>query len=220
MQFKHTLLATILATGFILPAAAHEITFAVGGLSSTLNSEQKYTDSVSQADIHSAGTHTSLGGEAALGYVWNVNSGFDIGFEMFYDFVNDLQVYASYDALDTVNNVWGGRVMPAFRITNNTKIFIDLGYALIDQTLDISKVNPSGTVPGFSSTSVKSNNKGGFQYGAGVETMIYNTIGIRLAYTVQQTAELKLSSDDGTQSFKTTPTVYDFFFGGTYHFQF
>lgn len=220
MQFKHTLLASAFAASFILPATAHEITFALGGLSSSLNSQQQYIDTLFDVDDRDSGANTTLGGEAAVGYVWNVNSGFDIGFEFFYDFVSNLDVYSNLNALNTVDNLWGLRALPAFRITNNTKIYIDLGYAIIDQTLDISALDPSGSVPGFSSSSVKSKNKGGFQYGAGIETMIYNTIGIRLAYTAQESEELKLSSDDGTQEFRATPTVYSFFFGATYHFQF
>ena len=219
MQFKHTLVAAALTAGFMGTACAHEITFALGGSSATLNAEQEFIDTTpgSGIDVHSTGNDTVLGGEFAAGYVWNVNSGFDIGFEFFYDFVSGLEVIAPSGESTTVDNIWGLRAKPAFRITNNTKIYIDLGYAIIDQTLDISNVVG---LSGFSATSAESKNQGGFQYGAGIETMIYNTIGIRLAYDVQQSAELSLDSDDGIESFTSTPTVYTFFFGATYHFQF
>lgn len=224
MQFKHALLIGGLSAGFIMSASAHEITFAIGGLSSTLNSQQQYIDTTPGTGIDSrdSGSNTILGGEAALAYVWNVNSGFDIGFEFFYSYTgNNLDVYASSGALNTVNNVWGFRGLPGFHITNNTKIYVNLGYAIVDQKLDISGVDPSGHVPGFSSTSATSGSfDGGFQYGAGIETMIYNTIGIRLAYTAEESSALTLKSDNGAQKFEATPTVYSFFFGATYHFQF
>ncbi|MFI4957046.1 MAG: outer membrane protein [Gammaproteobacteria bacterium] len=221
MQFKHTLLAAVISSGFIMQASAHEITFALGGLGTTFNVQQEYkdTDPATAGDLNGSGTANGLGGEAALAYVWNVNSGFDIGFEFFYDFTGNLQVKGPTNAITTLNNVWGVRALPAFRITNNTKIYIDLGYAMIDQTLDVADVVGIGAA-GFTTTSAKSSNTGGFQYGAGIETMIYNTVGIRLAYTAQQAAKLSLSDDDGDATFSSTPTVYQFFFGGTYHFQF
>ena len=222
MQFKHTLLAAALSAGFVVQASAHEITIAAGGLGSTLNVQQSFIDTTPMTgiDIGSSGTDNGLGGEASVAYVWNVNSGFDIGFEFFYDFTGSLSVTAPTGEVTTLNNIWGVRGLPAFRITNNTKIYIDLGYAIIDQTIDVSSIDNGAGPPGFTTTSLQSKNAGGFQYGAGVETMIYNTIGIRLAYTAQQAAELSLASDDGVETFNSTPTVYQFFFGASYHFQF
>ena len=222
MQLKHTLLAAVISAGFVSQAFAHEITIAAGGLGSTLNVQQSFIDTtpITGIDVGSSGTDNSLGGEASVGYVWNVNSGFDIGFEFFYDFTGSMSITANTGQVTTLNNVWGIRGLPAFRITNNTKIYIDLGYAIIDQTIDVSGVNDGAGPAGFTTTSLKSSNTGGFQYGAGIETMIYNTIGIRLAYTAQEAAELSLVSDDGVESFNSTPTIYMFFFGASYHFQF
>ncbi len=215
-HFKHLLLSTALIP-FAFAAQAHEITIALGGLSSTLNSEQNFGRSAQSTDegSHSAGTHTALGGEASLAYIWNVNSGFDLGFEFYYDFVGGLQVEGTTGMIDTVNTMFGARALPGFKITDNTKIYINLGYGIIDQTLDISNTHPTD----FSQTSMDFSNKGGFQYGAGVETMIYNNIGIRLAYTVQQNSEVTFESDGNKYYFTDTATVYNFFFGATYHFK-
>jgi opacity protein-like surface antigen len=220
MSHKHALLATLLAAGFITSASAHEITFAIGGLGSTMNAQQNYTNHANGDDYNTSGVDGSLGGEAALAYVWNVNSGFDMGFEIFYDYVGNLEVTEVNNAVTTINNVWGGRVLPGFKITNNTKIYVSLGYALIDQELSIKNADAISGEPVFSDTSISSTNQGGFQYGAGIETMIYERIGLRLAYTAQESPELKLESDNKTAFFTSTATVYDFFFGLTYHFQF
>ncbi len=221
MQYKHALLTTILATSLTLPAAAHEITFAVGGLSSTLNALQSYIDTTPNAEsnIQGSSVATSLGGEASIAYIWNVNSGLELGFEGFYDFVSGLEVQGTLGQRTSFNNAWGARGVPAFKITNNTKIFLTMGYVIVDQTLDISDVDPA-LIPLFTTTSIESQNQGGFQYGAGVETLIYNTLGIRIAYTAEQSAELTLESDDTLASFNSTPTVYNFFFGMTYHLPF
>lgn len=224
MQLKHTLLASALVAGFVLPASAHEITIALGGLGSSLSAQETFQDTGLGIDItRNSGQATTLGGEASAAYVWNVNSGFDIGFEFFYSFTgNNLIVYNDDGTTTTVNNIWGFRGLPAFHITNNTKIYIDLGYAIVDQTFNVA--NAPLLDPSFTTTSVKSSYQGGFQYGAGIETMIYNSIAIRLAYTAQESRSVSLSGNAGTpsadQTFSSTPTVYSFFFGGAYHFQF
>jgi opacity protein-like surface antigen len=106
--------------------------------------------------------------------------------------------------------------LPGFKITDNTKIYIDLGYNLMDQTLDVADANNTS---GYTTYTKEMNNQGGFQYGGGIETMIYSNIGIRLAYTVQQNSEVKFESENSTRYYASTPTVYNFFFGATYHFK-
>jgi len=218
-RIKHVLFA-LTASSIALTVHAHEFTITLGGISSTLNSEQNFVTSGQSADegAHSAGTHTSLGGEVAAAYIWNVNSGFDIGFEFYYDFVNDLKVEGSEKMINTINLMYGGRVLPGFKITSNTKIYIDLGYNLMDATLDISSANNTH----FSSTEMDFTNEGSFQYGAGVETLIYKNLGLRLAYTVQQHGELKFDNDSTSspEYYEARPTVYNFFFGLSYHFPF
>lgn len=212
---KHISLA-ILAASLGFTAHAHEFAITLGGISSTLNSEQNYVfvPQTSDQGSHSSGTHTVLGGEAAVAYIWNVNNGFDIGFEFYYDFVGGLTVEGSEHLINTVNLMYGGRVLPGFKITNNTKVYVDLGYNLMDTTMDVS----NGHTRGYVDTTKDFNNEGAFQYGAGVETMMYKNLGLRLAYTVQQNSEMKFESDDSARYYTATPTVYNFFFGLSYHF--
>ncbi len=225
MKLKHLSAAALLGAAFSLPATAHELTFGVGLLSTTLDSEFEQTISGNTNKSYHNGSSTDLGGEIALGYVWTINRGFDMAFELFYDF-NSSEVKQSltegtnFGLLSTghakhnINSVWGLRILPGFFVTTNTKIFLDVGYASIDNELSLKSAGTTG----FSKLT-DSKDSAAYRYGAGVQTQIYDNFSLRASYVVMDGASaLKVKSDNGASSVKATPTIHNFAANLTYHF--
>ncbi len=218
MNMKKLSSTVLLGAAFAIPATAHELTVSLGLLSAGLDSNfQQYTSASTGEERYSA-NNTELGGEAAFGYVWTINSGFDMAFELFYDFTSNTAEQTTTtngNVSNTVSDTYGIRVLPGFYVTSNTKIFLDIGWANMNQDLDISKVI---TRTGFSEDK-KSESSSAYRYGAGVQTMIYDNFSLRASYVVTDGAsKVSLTSDDGLYSYSATPTIQTFAVDLSYHF--
>jgi opacity protein-like surface antigen len=225
MKLKHLSAAVLLGAALSTPAIAHEFTIGVGLLSTTLDSEFEQTISGNSNKSYSNASSTDLGGEIFLGYVWTINKGFDMAFELFYDWnttetkdglssQNAGGFTGTGHAKHKINGVWGVRVLPGFYVTTNTKIFLDVGYANIDNELSLKSLGTTG----FSKQS-DSRNAAAYRYGAGVQTMIYENFSLRASYVVMDGASnVRVKSDNGANSVKATPTIHNFAADLTYHF--
>lgn len=204
------------ASLFALPACAGEILIGATGFNGTLVTDftQKFATfgGFTPTEFAVSAEDSQLGGGIYFGYVWNVNSGFNINIEGYYDFINvtvDQSVLSLQPLTHEINGIGGLRVLPAFKITNNTEIFIELGWAYISQTF---------TDPNPLKSSIKENTSG-FRYGAGVDTMIYENISLRVFYSViDQIAEQSLNHDEDGK-LTAQPNFNEFGVGVAYHFQ-
>lgn len=220
MKLKYLSAATLLGAAFSLPATAHEVTGSLGILSTKLDSQFEQSGSSTNKSYFN-GSESDLEGEIALGYVWTINRGFDMAFELFYDFggpeVKQTTGFGAGHATHSIDSIWGFRVLPGFYVTTNTKVFLDIGYASIDNELSIKNQGGTG---GFSKKS-KSTDSAAYRYGAGVQTMIYDNFSLRMSYVVMDGASsVKVTNDAGTESLSVEPTVYNFAANLTYHFNF
>lgn len=218
MNMKHISAALLLSSIVALPALAHDITLSGALLSSNLSSD--YEHKTTTGNNYDTASDTALGGELALGYLWKINSGFGLEFDFYYDFLGLETKQASGTAAGgyvshTIDNMMGLRVLPLLNITQNTKIYLDLGFAYFDQTLDAKK---SGDVTALRSTS---ENTYGFRYGAGISTMLYDNISLNVGYAViDGGSSIKVKNTDDTIAYSATPTIQYFGTAITWHFGF
>lgn len=206
------------ASLFTVPALAGQVILGATGFDGTMNVNFTQTfPTISGVEIDTNAENSQLGGGLYGGYVWNVNSGFNINFEAFYDFMylTVSQTTLTFDGeifkpiTYKVNGLGGLRVLPAFKVTNNTSLFLELGWAYFDQTFTDPNT-PSTTISEWTS---------GFRYGAGVQTMLYQNISLRVFYSVvDELAQVKLSHpSDGNLTGQ--PNFTEFGVGIAYHFQ-
>jgi opacity protein-like surface antigen len=201
------------ASLFALPAFAGEIIIGVDGFNGSMNTNFTQKNDLIGFDPYAASAENfELGGGVYGGYVWNVNSGFNINFEANYDWINvttTQSVNNIQPLTQEIKGLLGLRILPAFKITNNTELFLELGWAYVDLTF--SDPNPvSVSMQEWVS---------GFRYGAGVQTMLFQNISLRVFYSViDQLAETSMTHDvDGTVT--ATPNLNEFGIGVAYHFQ-
>lgn len=218
MTIKQCSAAILLGTILAAPAFAHDITLSGALLSSNLSSD--YEHKTSTGNNYDTGSDTALGGELALGYFWKINSGFGLEFDFYYDFLGLETKQASGTAAGgyvshTIDNMMGLRVLPMLNITQNTRIYLDLGFGYFDQTLDAKK---SGDTTALKS---KSANSAGFRYGAGISTMLYDNISMSFGYAViDGGSSVSVKSTDGLVAYSATPTIQLFGTAITWHFGF
>ena len=91
----------------------------------------------------------------------------------------------TYNDKFSVNTSWGVRVLPGFKLNNSTLLYVPLGYmsASLKGTANFTN---NGTAGGGTSVNVgasKSQYQGGFVYGVGLETVVYENFSIRGEYT-------------------------------------
>jgi opacity protein-like surface antigen len=197
------------ASLFTLPSYAGELIIGATGFNGTLVTD--FTNSFGSSNIAVSAENSELGGGLYFGFIWNVNSGFNVGIEGYYDFI-DVTVsnwagFSSQSLEDNVTGLGGIRMLPSFKITNNTEIYLELGLAIVMDTF---------TDPNSGLSEEK--NISAFRYGAGTQTMIYDNISLRVYYSViDQMAESSIS----TENYKLTaqPSMNEFGVGVAYHFQ-
>src|SRR5579872_108440 len=136
MTIKHTTSAIILASLLSTSAYASDVTLSVAMLSSTLDSAFETTDVPTATTLFQSGTANGMGGEIGLGYLWKINSGFALEFDYYYDFINLSNKITTIGAgfmTHKISDVMGLRVLPMLNITQNTRIYLDIGWAYINQ---------------------------------------------------------------------------------------
>lgn len=199
---------TLAASLFTLPAFAGELIIGGTGFNGSLGSD--FTQTGASTNIAVSAENSELGGGIYFGYVWNVNKGFNVGLEGFYDFI-DVSVSNSVSLPqpleDKVEGLGGLRMLPGFKITNNTEIYLEIGMAFVSETF---KDPNSGSSE--KATSIA------FRYGAGTQTMIYDNISLRVYYSViDQLPEATISAED--YGVTAQPSMNEFGVGVAYHFQ-
>ncbi len=194
---------------FTLPAAAGEIIIGATGFNGTLVTD--FTNTFGSSNIAVSAENSELGGGLYFGFIWNVNSGFNVGIEGYYDWidvsVNNWANAGGQSLEDKVQGLGGVRALPSFKITNNTEIYLELGLAIVSDTFSDPNTGLS-----------EKKNISAFRYGAGTQTMIYDNISLRVYYSViDQMAESSLTNPD----YKLTaqPSMNEFGVGVAYHFQ-
>lgn len=229
-MLKRNLSLIALSSALILPAAAHELSFGAGALSVNMFNQLTFTDTALPGPqpifVYDANA-TTVTGEIYLGYAYNVNRGFDIAAEVFYDFASPkLQQYVGFSSFVQTDytNLIGVRVLPGFNITPSTRFFVDVAYLFLEGKLDTSHLVDASD---FVNTNTTTNKwAGAIQYGAGFETMIYESFGLRASYTVTPSVKSSAShgtsvtSKDGTITLSSEPTFYAFYLGGIFRFAF
>lgn len=214
MNLKKTSLAVALSSAVALPAFADGFVFGAALISQTLDSE--ITQVLGAVKNHHSASATEFDGELFAGYIWDVNSGFEIGIQAYYDFggaQTQQAVSPSGSVKHTIDGVYGVSIMPGFKITPNTKIYLDLGGAGVKQTIDDKDVTGS-------SNNSKSKTQIGYRYGAGLETMIYDNVGLGMYYAIiDDVSEAKVSNTDANVGdIKASPTIKNFGITLAYHF--
>jgi hypothetical protein len=231
-MLKRNLSLIALSSTLMLPAAAHELSFGAGALSINMFNQLTFTDTKlagpTPTIVFDSNANT-VTGEIYVGYAYNVNRGFDIAAEVFYDFNSPkLQQYVadqSFIQVDYTNQI-GVRVLPGFNITPSTRFFIDVAYLFLEGQLQTSKLLNASDFVNTTTTTTTNKWSGAIQYGAGFETMIYESFGLRASYTVTPTINSNAShgtsvtSKDGTLTYSTKPTFYAFYLGGIFRFGF
>jgi len=80
----------------------------------------------------------------------------------------------------SVNTGWGIRVLLGVKLNNSTLLYIPLGY----MSTSLKGTNTATGIPsGVTASSGKSQYQGGFVYGVGLETAVYENFSIRGEYT-------------------------------------
>jgi opacity protein-like surface antigen len=234
MSFKH-LFPILLLSSITLAASAagpsQEISVGAGALSTTMfNRFTYYNDpTLLPAFPHTQVTanSTSISGEFYFGYAYNINKGFDIGVEIFYDMggpeIETMVVTPGY-VKNALSNTIGLRVLPGFNITPSTRVYAGVGYGYMETSISVQDTE---TVLFFQTLSATK--KGGaLFYTAGLETMIYTSLGIRAGYSVMNASQAIASVSSmnpypGTavyEKYKAKPSFSTFYLGGILRFGF
>lgn len=224
MFLKRTLPAMLL-TSLSFSVAAHEISIGAGALNTTMFSRLTYTDNTSFKSQANASA-TAISGELYMGYAYNINKGFDIGAEIFYDLggpeVENTIGTAGY-VKNSLSNTIGIRVLPGFNITQSTRLYAGIGYAYMDTEINIKDTQTDLT---FDKQSA-SKKAGSIFYTAGVETMLYTNFGLRAGYTVIDAASATASisstntySNGAHEKYKAKPSFNEFYLGALFRFGF
>ncbi len=79
----------------------------------------------------------------------------------------------------SVNTSWGVRVLPGVKLNNSTLLYIPLGY----MSASLKGTATATSTSGLTATASKSQYQGGFVYGVGLETVVYENFSIRGEYT-------------------------------------
>lgn len=218
MTIKHSTAAIMLGSVLVTPVFAHDITLSGALLSSTLSTE--FERKTTTASSYDTASDTALGGELALGYLWRINSGFGLEFDFYYDFLGlETQQAAASPAggyvTNTIDGMWGLRVLPMLNITQNTKIYLDFGFAYFSQTLGAKKSGDTLAIKDGTE------NTAGFRYGAGISTMLYDNISLNVGYAViDGSSSVSAKNTNDTVSYSATPTIQYFGTSITWHFGF
>jgi hypothetical protein len=232
-MLKRNLSLIALSTFIALPTFAHEFSFGVGALSTTMFSQISYVDTATfgttNNDIEWSANGSQITGEFYVGYAYNINKGFDIGVEIWYDLdgpeVEQFVVEPRY-IKHSMQNAIGVRVVPGFNITPSTRIIGEVGYMYTQMELSVVDLDP--TLASQFSSSSTTKNKGFITYGVGLETMVYQNFGFRASYNVlppqsnsdSSTNSVSITSTDGTVTYSATPVVNFFYVGGILRFGF
>lgn len=224
MLFKRTL-PILLLSSMTLSAAAHELSLGAGALSTTMFSRFTYSDDTS-LKTQVTTTATSISGEFYVGYAYNINKGFDIGAEIFYDLggpeVENNIVTPGY-VKNSLSNTIGIRILPGFNITPSTRVYAGVGYAYMDTEINVKDTDTDLTF----NTKSASKKGGSIFYTAGLETMIYTSFGIRAGYSVLNASSSIASisstntySNGAHEKYKAKPAFNEFYLGGVFRFGF
>lgn len=198
-----------------------EFSIGLGLLSSKLDSDFREVSTAGGATgftEHYSASDTTLTGEASVGYTWNWTDRIDTGLEFYYDFghieTEQTATNLGYNT-HTVNSVLGLRALPGFYVTPMTKVFLDLGWAYIDQEISVKR---AGNASDYSKTS-KSNHTSAYRYGAGVQMDLAKNFSLRAGYAVIDGGDkIKITSTDGTESMSAKPTIHNFAVNALYNF--
>lgn len=205
-------LASLGLASFVLAQSAYagEIIIGIDGFNATVNAD--FTQSLPGFDFAGSAQNSQFGGGVYLGYIWNVNSGFNINLEGYFDYFNQTvsqSIFADMPLTEKIGNIGGLRALPAFKITNNTEIYIELGWAYLPVTF---------SDPNVGGSSIKQNTSA-FRYGAGVQTMLYDNISLRIFYTIIDELQTLTLTNPTYGKLSAQPNLNEFGVGVAYHFQ-
>lgn len=230
-MLKRNLALLTLSSALTFPALAHEFSFGAGALNMSTFALLDYTDTTlggASPNFQWDDFANTITGEVYGGYAYNVNKGFDIGLEVFYDFkgptINQYNGTNSYVSFAT-SNIIGVRLVPGFNITKSSRVFFDVGYLWIESTVNTTQLSDAADFTSSNSTNTIKR-QGAIQYGAGFETMFYSNFGLRAMYSVTPSFNpnanngTSVTSTDGTQTYSIKPTYTAFYLGGILRFSF
>lgn len=220
-MLKRNLSLIALSSALILPASAHEFSLGAGVTNVNMDTRFTYEDTELPLKTYISATDSAISGEFYVGYAYNINKGFDLGIEIFYDLGGPevKQFVATFDYVtSSLSNTFGLRIVPGFNITPSTRVFASVGYSLLETEINIKDTTP---VTPFESNSEKKNG-GALTYGAGLETMFYDSFGLRASYMVTDasSSSVKISSIDSTVEYQAEPKIQTFYLGGIVRFSF
>lgn len=216
MTIKHRSAAIILGAICATPAFAHDITLSAAMISSNLSSDVEHVTTT--GNNYDTASDTKLGAEFALGYFWKINSGFGLEFDFYYDYLG-LETKQSSGAAagghitHSVDGMIGLRMLPMLNITQNTKIYLDMGFGAFEQTIDGKKSGNTSAVGTKSADSIA------FRYGGGISTMLYDNISLSIGYAViDGGSSVTVKSANDQVKYSATPTIQYFGTAVTWHF--
>ncbi len=118
---------------------------------------------------------------------------------------------SSYNSNVNVYGSWGLALLPGIKLNNDSLVYLRLGYnwARIKTNSTFTSVSPA-----FSAAGSTSNWSGGFAYGLGIETLLYQNWSMRTEYS--HTSNNNFSTNAGSTSYN--PSNNQVMLGFLYHF--
>lgn len=168
------------------------------------------------------GTFTENPVTNPAGWVGGLFAGYGQSFQNLYYlggelFVNDsnasagstaTSVVGTYKSKFEVNTSYGLALLPGLKVNDSSLFYLRVGYNWANL-----KGKEIATIAGVSTAASKSNTQGGFNYGLGIETAIYENLSLRGEFT--HTDYSSFTSALGT---KWSPSDNQFMLGLAYHF--
>ena len=167
-----------------------------------------------------SGSLTGWVGGLFVGYGQYFSDYYYLGGELLGNYNNNSQTLLS--ANDSAGNsefltgkakgTWGISLLPGIKMNETTLGYLRLGYDWTNFQL-----NSSATVAGVGSfSSSKSSTQGGFDFGLGLETLVYQNWSVRTEYNHVWYSSINSSS--GSTSGSMSPSDNQFMLGAVYHF--
>ncbi|MDR3491697.1 MAG: outer membrane beta-barrel protein [Gammaproteobacteria bacterium] len=128
--------------------------------------------------------------------------------------VTNSALYGYFQTNASVNGSWGVSVLPGLKVNDSTLAYIRLGYNQANFSgKSYSTLTTPGVAPINNSSSGNSGWEGGFNFGLGMETAIYQNVSVRGEFTHTNYSSF-------TNNYRTTfsPADNQYMLGLIYHF--
>lgn len=171
---------------------------------------ENQSDTIGGVAISSNPAVNAIGfvGGVLAGYGQYVNDYLYLGAEIFINGSDAEENHSvnTYNAKVTANTAWGISFLPGYKLNNDSLLYVRLGYNQTQLKVQESTATLAGS---------KTNTSSGFNYGLGIETMLYQNWSVRAEYTH---TNYNSFTSGGPFSSKISPSDNQGMFAVLYHF--